>query len=246
MEAEKPDDVTPPPDDANGGTPEDEAARNAAANDNQGKLIQTLQDKAARVNKAEAEAQTLRAERDALLRAQSPAAGTADPEAERRATVKRLAEGTMNPEWGPDAVAQQLLATEQKLDMALNEIMNMRELDTISDAGKRKQVLDHFNNNRHRLADIRGAKAEIESEQLAEQVKAQAEENDKLRKALEATSKRQNPDAISTHRQEVSAPALKAREMTQAEWEDEQAQLSVYDRMQRQKDLVNGRIALKR
>lgn len=225
MEPEQPDDVTSPnPDDAEGGTQAEET-RNAETDENRGKLLGQLQEKAARVNKAEAEAQTLRAERDALLRAQSPAARAADPVAERRAMVKRLADGTASADYGPDFVAQELLETQQRLDMALNEIANMRELDRISDSAEQQEVMEHFNNNRHRLADVKGARAEVMEKKLAARDEANRLEIEKLKRALEATSKRQNPDVVATHHREVTAAEQQARTMTRAEWRAEQDRL---------------------
>lgn len=225
---EQPDDVTTPrEDDATGGTP-DEPTRNAETDENREKLLQTLQDKAARVNAAEAEAKALRARLDAIERAQSPAVRGSDPRAERLDTVRRFADGSIGE--GPDPVAAEVLALREELSMTVNEIANLRELDRVSDESKRNKIKDHFNANRHRLGDVKAAKAEIEREELQSALEQQRIETEKLRKALEATSKRQNPDRLQTHAREVTAAEHQARKMSSADWKSRQDQLSAaYD-----------------
>jgi len=222
---EKPDAVTnPPTDDAAkeaDGT-QDDGAQNAEADANREKLLQTLQEKASRVNAAEARSKQLEAQVEALTRVQSPAAPGADPRAERLATVRRFADGSIGE--GPDPVAAEVLELREALNLTVQELANVRELDRIKDDDKRTKITKHFNDNRHRLGDVKAARAEIESEELAMQVKEQQAENDKLRKALEASSKRPGSDVVQTHAREVSA-AEHHEKMTQAQWNDRQAQL---------------------
>lgn len=220
---EKPDDVTTPnPDGGDAGT-QDEAARNAEAEANREKLLQTLQEKAARVNAAEAEAKVYKAQLDALTRAQSPAARGGDPRAERLSTVQQFATGALGE--GPDPVAAEVLALREELSMTVQELANVRALDRITDEAKQQKVKDHFNKNRHRLGDVEAARAEIEREELSERAKEQQAEIDRLKATLAATSKRTNPDVVQTHTREVTAAEQQSREMTKAQWDERQAQL---------------------
>ncbi len=177
--------------------------------------------KAERTNAAEAELKAIRA-REAE-RAQSPAARGADPRAERLRTVAGFANGTIGE--GPDPVAAEVLALREELSMALNEVANLRELDRVTDDTKRDKIKDHFNANRHRLGDVKAARAELERDDIAVELEAAKEREDKLRKALEATSKRQNPDVVQTHAREVTAAEHQARKMTNADWSARQKQL---------------------
>lgn len=255
MEGEKPDDLTNPAgDDAdtNGGTP-DAGAGNAETDANREKLLQTLQEKAARVNAAEAKAQELQARMDAIERAQSPAARGGDPRAERLATVRRFADGSIGE--GPDPVAAEVLALREDLASALNEVSNLRELDQVSDTAKRQKIAKHFNENRHRLGDVRAARAEIEREELSEQLTKEREQTEKLKRALEASAKRSGPDVVKTHALEVTATEHQAREMTRAEFQSRQKQLmdagnagdreAHKQRMREQRLLREGKIVYK-
>ena len=270
MEPEQPDDGNvSPPDGGNeqlaDGTPEGDG-RNAGTDGNIAQLNKQLQEKASRVNAAEAAAARAQAERDAykshleaLTRSQSPAANGGDADAQERALVEGLARGAYG-DVGPDPVAARVLRAEkrselleQKLEMALNEVANLRELDRVQDDAKRDKIKEHFNANRHRLGDVAAARAEIDAKELTEQLAQEREASDKLRKALEATSRKQNPDVVRTHATEVSAAETQAREMTRAEWESEQARLlrtweetgdknARDERLRKQRDYAAGKI----
>ena len=144
--------------------------------------------------------------------------------------VQRFATGAVGE--GRDPVAsyvmkleKKLKDSEAKLDMALNEIANKSELDRIKDEEERSEVMEHFNQNRHRLADVKGARAEIREKRLEKELEQERLEREKLAKALAATSKRQNPDVVRTHDKEVTAQELQARTMTRAEFKAEQDRL---------------------
>jgi len=216
----------PAPDDGNAaqtadGTQEQDG-RNAEADANIVKLNKELQEKAGRVNQAEAESKALRVQVEALTRAQSPAAPGADPRAERLAMVKKFADGSIGE--GPDPVAAEVMELREALAMTVQELSNVRELDRIADEGKRDKITQHFNHNRHRLGDVKAARAEIEAEERAQALDAQQAEIDRLKKALEAQSKRPGADVIQTHAREVTAAEHKDI-MTQAQWNERQLQL---------------------
>ncbi len=226
MADERPDDGNGlPPDDGNAaavaadGTRNEGDGRNAEAEpSNVEKLNKQLQEKAARVNAAEAEASRLRDELDRTRKAQSPAAPASDPRSERRKAVRDFAEGRGLD--APDPVAAEVMDLREELGLTLQELANLRDLDRIPDEGKRTKVKDHFNANRHRLGDVTAARAEIEREELSTALEQERAEKEQLKKALEATSKRQNPDVVRTHVREV--PAGETKRMTQAEWDADQ------------------------
>src|SRR6185369_11366121 len=178
--------------------------------------------KAERLNAAEAEAKAYKAQLDALTRSQSPAANGSDPRAERLATVKRFAEGTIGE--GPDPVAAEVLELREALAMTVAELTNVRELDRVADEDKRSRIAKHFNDNRHRLGDVKAARAEIEAEERAAKGAEQEAEIERLKKALEAQAKRPGSDVVQTHTREVSAAEHKDI-MTQAQWNERQAML---------------------
>lgn len=211
--------------------------RNAAEDENKGKLIASLQEKAARVNAAEAKAAELQTRLEALERAQSPAARGPglDPRAERLAEVKKWADT------GADPAASLILDLVSELDMTQREIANLRAIDKIPDPVKQKKVEDHFRNNRHRLGDVKGALAEVEAEELADK---QAE-IDRLNAALRQA---QQPPGTAppTHHREVPASAIRAREVTAEEYEESRKGLSSLDLLKMEEAVDRGEIHVRR
>lgn len=220
----------------------DEATRNAETEANKGKLIASLQEKAARVNAAEARAAAAEAEAERLRRAQSPAAhsnGT-DPRQTRAEKVKAWAEGRGVADESGDVVAQDVLDLREELRMTQQEMANMRAIDGIKDDEKRTKVQEHFNANRHRLGDPKAALAEVEA---AEAVTLR-EENERLAKALREA---QQPPGVAppTHHQAVPASTLRARTMSEIEYKDSRRGLSTFDLLKVEEQLDKGEIKLK-
>jgi hypothetical protein len=213
------------------GTPETDGpnADGAAEVENLKQLVKTLQEKAAQTNASKAEALLYKAQLDAVIRAQSPAARGGDPDAEELARVREFAEGRIvDPETGklmpPDPVAQRALRLERKLEDLVVEQINNNDLMRITDEAKRNRVAQTFNNNRNRFGDIDAAKRYVEAEELAKANAEKDEEIARLRKVLEA-GKRPGPDVVQTHTREVPA-AEHNDKMTQAQWNDRAADLT--------------------
>lgn len=217
------------PDAVAGDPTQDDAARNADAEANRGRLIASLQEKAARVNAAEARAAALEAQIVALTRpAQSPAAqgNGDDPRQERIAQARDWADGRMDKDGKKDPVAGLVLDVLDELRMTQDEVKNLRKLDRITDEAKRERVQKHFEANTHRLGDIDAAKAEIDAKELAELNRAQQEQIDKLTKAMAQSAAARGPNVARTVDKEVTAGEFKERTMTGAEWTERQAELN--------------------
>jgi hypothetical protein len=203
-------------------TPATEPERNAEEDENRGKLIASLQEKASRVNTAEAEAKFYKTQLDAMTRAQSPAARGGDPRAERAKLVRDFAEGRVGD--APDPVAADYLDFKSEVVMTFQEMLNKNELERITDEDKRRRVTETFNNNRTRFGDVDAAKRYVEAEEFAKANAEKDEEIARLRKVLEA-GKRPGPDVVQTHTREVPA-AEHNDKMTQAQWNDRAADLT--------------------
>ncbi len=227
--SEATDDAARTPDGGSDAGTQDEAARNAEAEANKGKLIASLQEKAARLKDAEARALAAEAQVAALTRpASSPAAsGNGGDEREQRiAEAREWAEGRRDPKGNKDPVAGVVLDVLDELRMTQAELQNLRKLDRITDETKRDKVQKHFDANRHRLGDIDAAQAEIERVELADTLKARDAELEKLRKEFALSASKRDPNVIATVDREVTAAEHKEREMTGAEWNDRQAELT--------------------
>ncbi len=225
-----PDDVTPPAqDDATSGTPAAEAPRNAEADDNQKKLLQSLQEKAARVNDAERRAASAEAEIDRLRRAaQSPAAPApgVDPRQQRLRETVAWAQGQRDPEGKQDPVAGVVVDLATDLEIERMRRAESEALSEIEDKAMRKKIKEHLEANRHRLGDVDAARAEIEA-QSVEEMRA---ENERLNAALRA-AQAPTGSAPPTHHQPVPASTLKARQMTPDEWEQHLKGKSTFERL---------------
>jgi hypothetical protein len=246
---DKPDDDKPAPDDAEkGGTPDDEAKRNAEAAENQGKLIASLQEKAARVNAAEAEAKAAREELERMRQALSPAAPitAADPRADRIAKARQWAEGTAQPGAQPDPVAGLVLDVLDELKMTQQEVANLRAIDKIGDAALADKVQKHFNENRHRLGDVKAARAEVEAELLRKQIEEEKAERERLAEALRI-AQAPTGTAPPTHHREVGAPTLKAQTFdTLEDFEEAMKGKPTLERLAMQEAVEKGTIKIKR
>lgn len=131
---------------------------------------------------------------------------------------------------------------------ALKQQDTNRRLDAVPEA-KRKAVEEHFNKNRHRFADIDGARAEVERNELAT-------ENENLRKELaRSVGSKPDPDVVRTSEREVPASERKTEVMTRARWDREQAEFerranagdiaASKERMRQQMARRNGKIQVK-
>ena len=206
------------------GTQSAEAARNAEAEANRNKLLAELEQKAARVNAAEAEAARLKAENEALKRPPSPAAGSAgdDPRAARLERVRAYAEGTADPNLGKDEVAGAVLDLMQELEMTQRELGNLHRLGKIND----EEVEQEFQKNRNLYGTPEVARQVVEGRRAAEREKKANEEAERLRAALAASQNRLDPNHVRTHAPtEITAVELKSR-MTDAEWKERQRALA--------------------
>lgn len=86
--------------------------------------------------------------------------------------------------------AQKLKAENQRLVRGVEDAFVARD---IKDERMRQRILNHFNNNRHRFADLRGAAAEIRAADLEA-------DNKRLQEQLARHQKNGvNPNAPSTH-----------------------------------------------
>lgn len=207
---DKPDDDKPAADGgSNAGTQTDEAKRNAEAAENQGKLIAALQEKAARTNAAEAEAKAAREELERIKRAQSPAApaNASDPRAERIAKARAWADGTAQPGAERDPVAGLVLDVLDELKMTQQEVANLHALGKISDVDLADKVTKHFNENRHRLGDVKAARAEVEGDIMRKQLEEEKAERERLTEALRV-AQAPHAGAPPTHHREVAAAEL--------------------------------------
>lgn len=198
-----------------------EPLRNADEDD-RGKLIASLQEKAATVNEAKARAAAAEARaavlEDALRRAQSPAANASDSQNDDEDIAAAAAEypvvGKILKKF--DALQNELRATQR-------ETANALAIERIKDEEKKKRVGALFNDNRHRFGDVEVAKAFVENEEKGAEIERLRQERETLRKALEANKR--PTDVVATHVREVGAAEHKDT-MTQAQWNEEMAELS--------------------
>lgn len=183
------------------GTPEGQA-RNAQDEDNRGKLIGQLQEKAGKYNQIEGlmkayGVSTIEELNERLSR--SPA--VAD-EPEPQVDIPGEDEIAEVRKWAAkgDATSKltlKLYENNRKLEAAnerlVRGIENAFTARDITDEAKRKRVVEHFQRNRGRLGDIRAAEAEVDAADL----KA---ENQRLKDQIAAHNRNKvNPNAPSTH-----------------------------------------------
>jgi len=200
--------------------------QNAKAEENQGRLIASLQEKAARVNAAEREAAEAKAEVERLRRAQSPAAPSpgVDPRQYRVREALAWAQGQKivdGVQQGPDPVAGLAIDLATDNEMLKQQLAERDALDDIEDKALRREVKKHLNDNRNRLGDVDAALAEVQVRKLSEV----QEENVRLAAALR-TAQQPTGAAPPTLHREVPAQTLKARTMTQDEYTEARRGLS--------------------
>ena len=220
--------------------------QNADPDDNQKKLMQTLQEKAARVNAAEREAAELKAENERLKRAQTPAGPTpgVDSRQQRLRETFAWAQGQKDAEGRPDPVAGAVIDLATDTELLRQRLLEKEALDDIYDKDLRKQVREHLDTNRRqgREIDVAAAKAEIESRE-AEELR---EENRRLTEALRVA---QAPagTAPPTHHQPVPASTLKARQFdTLEDYEQSKRGMSTFERLAMDEKLEKGEVVVKR
>lgn len=223
----------------------DEAARNAEAEANKGKLIASLQEKAARVNEAERRAAAAEAEAERLRKAQTPAAPSPnlDPRQQRLRETFAWAQGQKDAEGRPDPVAGAVIDLATENELMRQQLAEKAELDEIEDPAIRKQVRAHLNENRKlgREIDVQSAVDAIKAQE-AESLRA---ENERLQAALKAA---QAPSGVTppTHHATVPASTLKARTLTEDEYEEELKGLPVLERMKKHEEVEQGLIRIRR
>lgn len=102
----------------------------------------------------------------------------------------------------------------ERLARNTSDTFTLKEIDKAEQA----EVKAHYQKNRHRLADIKAARAEVRERKLDA-------ENQRLTKELEAARKQPPTDVVRTHSREVSSTEAKARKMSYAEFDQRQAEL---------------------
>ncbi len=159
---------------------------------------------------------------------QSPAVRSEAPEEEDEAYWASV------KEWSDkgDPVAKATLRSEIQRRRDRKEILDALDLREIGDANERREVLDHYARNRHRLGDVAAARAEIHARKLAD-------ENKKLREAVAISSKRRDPEVVSTVEREHSAKETKVRQMSSAEYDRQIAELDRQGLHRKKMDLQN-------
>lgn len=211
------------PDDDKLGTPEPQAAdasedtstSGAEGMEGQGglspedteKLHLTWKAKAERVEALEAQLAALQAQQ------QPPAADEGEDDDE--ALIRE------NLELGQkDAAARLAAKNALYMRQLVREIGFSQQLRDIPDTQERKKVLEHFQKNRNRLGDPNAARAEIQAQEYAETNRKLAEENARMKKALEAAQVKP-PDGVPTHLRGSPESTKGVRQMTKAQWDRE-------------------------
>jgi hypothetical protein len=229
---------------ADAGATADSAERNAAEEENKGKLIASLQEKANRVNVAEAEAKTLRDMVAALTRsAQTPAAPSNAGSRDEAlwAQAEAWANGTADPTKGVDPAAWVAMKALNEARMTQEETAHMMALNRIKDDDLREATEKHFRANRNRLGDVKAALAEVKAEKAGEQEAEIARLNEALRKAQQPAG--QTPPTL--HR-EVPASKMTPRTLTEDEYEEARRGKSSFELLKMEEEVDAGTLKVRR
>lgn len=213
--------------------------RNATVDDDKGKLIAALQDKAAKLNALMQRHGATTVEELEERLSQPPAArvetGTADER--RRAMLEQAAAFASGP--NPDPLATLLLEQRAEIDQLRRGIGDAFTAQSITDTGLRERALRHFQQNGHRLGDLKAAIAEVQAADQAKEIEA-------LKKQLaERSNKMPDADAAkapATQGREITANENAARRMTQAQFDAEKAKLPMRESLALQRAYNQGKI----
>lgn len=224
-------------------TPPADGAQNAGADENQGRLIAGLQEKAARVNEAERKARELAEENERLRRAQSPAASApgVDPRHKRVRDTYDYATGRMGD---PDPVAGVAIDALTEIEMMRQREAERDALDEIEDDATRRKVKAHLADNRKqgRELDVKAARAEVEAAE-AEELRA---ENARLQAALKQAQAPAGAAPPTMHR-DVPAATLKARTFGSLdEYQEATKGLSTFERLKLDEAIDRGEVKVSR
>lgn len=185
-----------------------------------------------RAEAAEAELATLRERQEPTPAAQGTDEGDEDEDALIRENL---------------AIAKDPAARLSALN-ALNQRKLIREIgfkqqltDACPDPEEREIVLQHFNENRHLYGNPRVAKQALDSKKLAADKAKLEAENERMKKALEQ-AKIQPPGGVPTHVRGNPETHKDVRQMSRAQWEKEQSELSDEDRMAQQRARIKKEI----
>jgi hypothetical protein len=199
-------------------------------------------DKAQRFNEVDRERKQLAEENERLRRAQSPAAPSpgADPRQQAFRDTHAWAQGKDG--LNPDPVARVALEAAIGNETLRAELAEREALEDIDDPSLRKEVRKHMQDNRRngRELDVKAALAEVQVSS-AEEMRA---ENARLQEALR-TAQRPNGAAPVLQSREVSASALKARTVSQDEWEESRRGLSSLELAKLEEQVGKGEIKIK-
>jgi hypothetical protein len=224
----------------------DDAARNAEAEANKGKLIKSLQDKVAEGKEAKARAEQLEAENERLRRALSPAApGTGvDPRQQRIRETVDWAEGRLDKDGKRDPVAGVVIDLVTDNELLRQRLEEKEALDDIEDKATKRAVKAHIASELRsgRQLDVKAALAEVEAASL-EETRA---ENARLQEALRVA---QAPAGVTppTHQRSVPATELKSRSFDSLEdFDAAKAGLSTFDRLKLEEEIDKGTVKVKR
>jgi hypothetical protein len=126
--------------------------------------------------------------------------------------------------------ALKLAKQNARLEKRLNDLEfatgTVYRASDIEDKALRREVLSHLNNNRHRLGDFEAAYAEVMAKKREDMLSEQGAELEKLREALKKSQGHKNDsEVVRTEARDVSATEVKAKKMTLAEFDAEQARI---------------------
>ena len=126
-----------------------------------------------------------------------------------------------------DAVAKAMLNQRDEQERMAYAMSATYELLDIEDRDTRRAVAKHMQRNANRNLDVRAARSEVEAQKLAKERLTLAEENAKLKSALEAAQKKPPTDVIRTATREITSQRSgnTTESMTEAEFDQRQAEL---------------------
>ena len=180
---------------------------------------------------------------------QSPAAanGRGQARTDRDEQINRLATEFQDP------LAQGHLELKMELRKELAQtiegISQLRELDKIKDETEREETLRHFEENSHRLGDVKAAHNEIKAKKLERENEAMRTEHTRIAAELKRISGRPDPGVARTAVREVPATEHEVRLVTMKDFDAQIAQLGREGRhsekMRLQQQLAAGKIDFK-
>ena len=176
---------------------------------------------------------------------QSPAAADGRGQARhaRDEQINRLATEFQDP------LAQAYMELRTEMAQTVEGISQLRELDKIKDDGEREETLRHFEENSHRLGDVKAAHNEIKAKKLERENEAMRTEHTRIAAELKRISGRPDPGVARTAVREVPATEHEVRLVTMKDFDAQIAQLGREGRhsekMRLQQQLAAGKIDFK-